>query len=133
MDVIPKRVAWIYRFARLILSVDVLHPVNWSDLAHAAGYFDQAHLSKEFKDFTGHTPTEISDPRRQFPAENRFPPDSGPMPATRNTTTPVRESTSDSRKPRQRMSGPCGNRSGATVMGRHLFDLVNGWDGHPPA
>ncbi|WP_431924093.1 dihydrofolate reductase family protein [Nonomuraea jabiensis] len=22
---------------------------------------------------------------------------------------------------------------GATVMGRHLFDLVNGWDGQPPA
>jgi dihydrofolate reductase len=22
---------------------------------------------------------------------------------------------------------------GATVMGRHLFDLVNGWEGHPPA
>ena len=22
---------------------------------------------------------------------------------------------------------------GTTVMGRHLFDLVNGWNGHPPA
>jgi dihydrofolate reductase len=22
---------------------------------------------------------------------------------------------------------------GATVMGRHLFDLVNGWEGSPPA
>jgi dihydrofolate reductase len=22
---------------------------------------------------------------------------------------------------------------GATIMGRHLFDLTNGWDGHPPA
>ena len=23
--------------------------------------------------------------------------------------------------------------TGATVMGRHLFDLVNGWEGRPPA
>lgn len=22
---------------------------------------------------------------------------------------------------------------GTIVMGRHLFDLVNGWEGHPPA
>ncbi|MDR8410971.1 helix-turn-helix domain-containing protein [Nonomuraea sp. 3-1Str] len=77
----PKRVARIYRFARLILSVDPLRPADWSELAQTAGYFDQAHFSKEFKDFTGHTPTEYLDLRRRFPAERGFPPDSGPMPA----------------------------------------------------
>jgi len=81
LGVTPKRVARIYRFARLILSVDALHPVDWSDLAHAAGYFDQAHFSKEFKDFTGHTPTEYLALRRRFPVEKGFPPDNGPMPA----------------------------------------------------
>jgi AraC-like DNA-binding protein len=74
-------VARIYRFARLILSVDVLRPVDWSDLALAAGYFDQAHFAKEFKDFTGHTPTGYLALRQRFPAEPGFPPDSGPMPA----------------------------------------------------
>lgn len=81
VGVTPKRMARIYRFARLILSVDARRPVDWSTLAHAAGYFDQAHFSKEFKEFTGHTPTEFLAVRRRFPAERGFPPDSGPMPA----------------------------------------------------
>jgi AraC-like DNA-binding protein len=81
VGVTPKRVARIYRFARLIVSVDALRPVDWSDLAHTAGYFDQAHFSREFKDFTGHTPTEYLALRRRFPPEQGFPPDSGPMPA----------------------------------------------------
>jgi AraC-like DNA-binding protein len=81
VGVTPKRVARIYRFARLILSVDALRPVDWSRLAHTAGYFDQAQLSREFKDFTGHTPTQYLALRRRFPAEQGFPPDAGPMPA----------------------------------------------------
>ena len=81
VGVTPKRVARIYRFARLIVSIDALRPVAWSDLAQTAGYFDQAHFGREFKDFTGHTPTEYLALRRRFPAEPGFPPDSGPMPA----------------------------------------------------
>jgi AraC-like DNA-binding protein len=81
VGVTPKRVARIYRFARVILSVDATHPVDWTQLAAAAGYFDQAHFSKEFKEFTGHTPTGYLAIRRRFPAEKAFPPDNGPMPA----------------------------------------------------
>jgi len=81
VGVTPKRVARIYRFARLIVSVDARRPVDWLELAHTAGYFDQAHFGREFKDFTGHTPTEYLALRRRFPAEQGFPPDNGPMPA----------------------------------------------------
>ena len=81
VGVTPKRVARIYRFARLILSVDALRPVDWSEPAQTAGYFDQPHFSREFKEFTGHTPTEYLALRRRLPAERGFPPDSGPMPA----------------------------------------------------
>jgi AraC-like DNA-binding protein len=81
VGVTPKRVARIYRFARLILSVDALRPVDWSELAQTAGYFDQAHFSREFKDFTGRTPTAYLDLRRRFPAEQGFPPDNVPIPA----------------------------------------------------
>jgi AraC-like DNA-binding protein len=77
----PKRMARIYRFARLILSVDARRPVNWSEHAHLAGYFDHAHFGKEFKEFTGLTPTEYLTLRRRFPADRAFPPDHGPMPA----------------------------------------------------
>jgi AraC-like DNA-binding protein len=80
VGVTPKRVARIYRFARLILSVDARRPVDWSELAQTAGYFDQAHFGREFKDFTGGTPTQYLALRRRFPAEPGFPPDSGPMP-----------------------------------------------------
>jgi AraC-like DNA-binding protein len=81
VGVTPKRVARIYRFARLILSVDAKHPVDWAQLAASAGYFDQAHFSKEFKEFTGHTPSAYLAIRRRFPADKAFPPDNGPMPA----------------------------------------------------
>lgn len=74
VGVTPKRVARIYRFARLILSVDGPRPVDWPAFAHAAGYFDQAHLGNEFKDFTGLTPTEYLALRQRFPAEQGFPP-----------------------------------------------------------
>jgi AraC-like DNA-binding protein len=76
----PKRVARVYRFAGLILSVDARRPVDWPGLAHAAGYFDQAHFSTEFKEFTGHTPTAYLALRRRLPARAGFPPDDGPMP-----------------------------------------------------
>ena len=80
VGVTPKRMARIYRFARVILSVDANNPVDWTMLAQTAGYFDQAHLSKEFKEFTGHTPTAYLALRRRFPVDKRFPPDNGPMP-----------------------------------------------------
>jgi AraC-like DNA-binding protein len=65
----------------MILSIDAVQPVDWSQLAQAAGYYDQAHFSKEFKDFTGHTPTAHPALRRRYPVDKEFPPDNGPMPA----------------------------------------------------
>ncbi|RRR98455.1 helix-turn-helix transcriptional regulator [Glycomyces terrestris] len=89
VGVSPKRVARIYRFARLILSVDVQGPVDWAETAHRGGYFDQAHFSREFKEFTGHTPSQYLALRRRMPAEPDFPPDAGPMPAELLCTRPA--------------------------------------------
>jgi AraC-like DNA-binding protein len=77
----PKRLGRIYRFARVILSVDAARPVGWAELAQTTGYFDQPHLVNEFKDFTGRTPTDYLALRRRFPAEPGYPPDRGPMPS----------------------------------------------------
>ncbi|MDT8915279.1 helix-turn-helix domain-containing protein [Amycolatopsis sp. PS_44_ISF1] len=80
VGVTPKRVARIYRFAQAILSVDPRQPVDWSELAHSTGYFDLAHFSREFKDFTGHTPTGYLALRRRAGTVAGFP-DDVPIPA----------------------------------------------------
>jgi len=52
----PKAVARIVRFnraQRLALGVDL---VDWADIAVAAGYADQAHLVREFREFAGASP-----------------------------------------------------------------------------
>jgi AraC-like DNA-binding protein len=48
----------IYRLKKVlnILSAGIIP--NWAELASSAGFFDQAHLIKEFKVFTGYTPIE---------------------------------------------------------------------------
>lgn len=80
VGIAPKRLARIYRFARVILAVDAAHPVGWAELAQVAGYFDQPHLINEFKSFTGRTPSAYLELRRRFPQQRDFPPDMGPMP-----------------------------------------------------
>ncbi|MFD6698346.1 MULTISPECIES: DUF6597 domain-containing transcriptional factor [unclassified Microbacterium] len=81
VGVTPKRLARIYRFARVVLSVDAAAPPAWADLAQTVGYFDQPHLINEFRDFTGRTPTDYLALRRRVPPDPAFPPDMGPMPA----------------------------------------------------
>ncbi|QIG46351.1 AraC family transcriptional regulator [Nordella sp. HKS 07] len=55
----PKTMARILRFEH---ARDLAHKVprlGWADLAYAAGYADQAHLAREFKDLSGLTPQEL--------------------------------------------------------------------------
>ncbi len=77
----PKRLARIYRFAHLMLSVDATRPVDWAQLSHEIGYFDQPHLINDFKEFTGLTPSDYLALRRGVPRETGFPLDMGPIPA----------------------------------------------------
>jgi AraC-like DNA-binding protein len=53
----PKLVARIVRFERLIKHLKVGGAVNWADLAVDFGYYDQAHLVHDMRQFTGMTPT----------------------------------------------------------------------------
>jgi AraC-like DNA-binding protein len=48
----PKVFARIVRFQRVLKAA----PANWAAIAAESGYFDQAHLVRDFQQFTGETP-----------------------------------------------------------------------------
>ncbi|RJQ76039.1 AraC family transcriptional regulator [Pseudonocardiaceae bacterium YIM PH 21723] len=70
VGVTPKRLARTYRFTATVFAIDPAQPVDWSDLAGRAGYFDQAHFGHEFRAFTGLTPTRYIEVRRRFLREH---------------------------------------------------------------
>ena len=53
-----------------VFAIDPTGPIDWSDLAGGAGYFDQAHFGHELREFTGLTPTRYVEVRRQFLREH---------------------------------------------------------------
>lgn len=70
IGVTPKRVARSYRFAASVLAIDPAEPTDWGAVAAAAGYFDQAHFSHDFREFTGLAPNEYIGIRRRFLREH---------------------------------------------------------------
>jgi AraC-like DNA-binding protein len=60
MGLRPKTAARLIRFDRVWRRLAQSEgPPVWADLAHEAGYADQAHLIREFRRFTGMTPTQF--------------------------------------------------------------------------
>ena len=51
-------------------AIDPAGPVDWLEVAGSAGYYDQAHFGREFRAFTGLTPTRYLDLRRRFLREH---------------------------------------------------------------
>ena len=77
-----KRLARTYRFAATVLAIDPAGAVDWVDLAGRAGYYDQPHFGREFRAFTGLTPTRYLEVRRRFLREHPgHALDVGPLPA----------------------------------------------------
>ncbi len=56
----PRVLARILRLRALIASIDVYGGVEWTALAAELGWFDQAHLIRDFRRFTGVTPGEYA-------------------------------------------------------------------------
>ena len=67
---LPKELARLYRFERVLHTVDVEHPVDWTQITYQCGYYDQAHFNKDFSALTGYSPTEYLRLRRQVSAEH---------------------------------------------------------------
>jgi AraC-like DNA-binding protein len=58
VGVSPKWVIRRYRLHELLERMHSGEQPDWAQLAAELGYFDQAHLSNDFKAITGYTPTE---------------------------------------------------------------------------
>ncbi len=54
----PKAMARIVRFSRVAEMLKRNEVASWVQLAHRCGYYDQAHLIRDFREFAGSTPTE---------------------------------------------------------------------------
>lgn len=53
----PKRLTRIFRLQRLVQHLETGSAANLTTLAHALGYADQAHMSRDFKQLVGLTPS----------------------------------------------------------------------------
>jgi AraC-like DNA-binding protein len=54
----PKRLGRIVRFHRVVAALARPASATLSQVAHACGYFDHAHLDRDFRDFAGLSPTQ---------------------------------------------------------------------------
>lgn len=61
----PKSLQRIARWRRLLEDLDARRPIQWSSEAVGAGYFDQPHAIRDFREFAGMTPVEYISRRRQ--------------------------------------------------------------------
>jgi AraC-like DNA-binding protein len=66
----PKQLARCYRFANVLRSVDPKKTADWTQIAHAAGFYDQSHFNRDFAAFTGFSPTRYLQLRRRLHEED---------------------------------------------------------------
>jgi AraC-like DNA-binding protein len=55
----PKSFSRVQRFQRTLTHVFTRATVDWSDLAATCGYYDQSHMIRDFRAFSGLTPEEL--------------------------------------------------------------------------
>jgi AraC-like DNA-binding protein len=55
----PKTAARLVRFERVWCRLDARRSLDWGQVAAEAGYADQAHLIRDFRQFTGTTPADF--------------------------------------------------------------------------
>lgn len=63
----PKRYARLLRFRAVLVQAQSAASVNWSRVAADCGYCDQAHLTHEFREFAGVTPSAFMAARGPYP------------------------------------------------------------------
>lgn len=71
----PKEYLRVIRFDQAYLMKNRFPNLSWFNVAIACGYYDYQHLSKDYKDFTGHTPAgffAMESPERSLGAEEVY-------------------------------------------------------------
>jgi len=63
----PKLTSRVFRFRKSLAAAYHIPTPDWSDLATACGYYDQAHFIHEFQQFAGMTPAEYQRNRSEYP------------------------------------------------------------------
>lgn len=63
----PKLFCRIRRFQQVVRRIGKAQRVEWADLALGCGYFDQTHFIRDFRAFSGITPTSFLAHRGQHP------------------------------------------------------------------
>lgn len=58
VGVTPKAYLKILRFQKAINDIERLVQVDWTDISHDCGFYDQAHFINDFKTFSGFTPEQ---------------------------------------------------------------------------
>ena len=69
----PKQFHRLYRFRKVIEAVQRQTVVDWADIGLSAGYFDQAHLIHDFRQFSDLTPEQYLRSRTPFINHVRIP------------------------------------------------------------
>lgn len=67
VGITPKVFSRILRLDALLLALDPSQQVNWAEHAHNYGFYDQSHFNRDFRNFTGLTPSEYLHWRRDGP------------------------------------------------------------------
>lgn len=57
----PKLYCRVHRFQRVVESIAARSSESWVDLALSAGYSDQPHFTRQFREFAGVTPSEYDE------------------------------------------------------------------------
>lgn len=57
--VTPKTYSTVMRFKEVMNLIGSHQEIDWQDILYETGYFDQAHFIKDFKRYTGKTPSEF--------------------------------------------------------------------------
>ena len=67
VGVTPKFTSRVIRFRKSLAAAHPSSSPDWSDIALACGYYDQAHFIHEFQEFAGMTPSQYHQNRTLYP------------------------------------------------------------------